>query len=113
EGTSRPARPARGRADYALDAMERATESRKPVVLYVSTQSDDRRYARARELCGELERTLFGDYRTATVMQDFTLVRVNLEDLETQTIRRYGITPRVAPQLLIYNFQLRRLSSMQ
>lgn len=103
----------RQREEVTLDAMERARDGRRPVILYISTASEDRRFQRAREMCAELESTRFAEYRTATLMQDFTLVRANVEDLDRSTLRRYGIQANAAPQILIYNSDLRRIYSMQ
>jgi hypothetical protein len=103
----------RSRNELVIDQMERARDGERPIILYVSTEDTSPRYSRAREQCAELQRIVFENYRVATMMQDFVLIRVNIEDLDAQTIRRYGITRQVAPQILMYNFQVRRLYSMQ
>lgn len=105
-------RNARNRSDYALDRMEAARGGRNPVILYVATASEDRRFQRAREACSQLESQIFGNYHVASAMQDFTLIRVNVEDLNRETVRRYGIQANSAPQMIVYDADLRRLSSM-
>ncbi len=87
--------------------MEEAKKADKPVVLYVETRSDERRYRNAREACEELEEDLFQNYEVASRMNDhFTLIRVELEDLDRSTMRRYGI--RSAPQLILFDSEVER-----
>ena len=109
EAIDRNANTDGARADWVLDRVEQAREGRRPVLLYVGTNSDDRRFERARAACLEMEETLWKDFDVATLTLRFELVYVDVTNLNRDVMRKYGITANAAPQVIIYDFQLRSL----
>ncbi len=102
------------RPDMRIDALEEAKEGSKPIVLYIATESDERRFARAREACENLESCLFGNHGVATMMnEDFAQIRVNIEDLDRLTLRHYSIRGGVAPQVIVMDVDLNRVDAFQ
>lgn len=93
---------------HVLDALENAKKESKVVVLYVYTQSDERRMARAVEACAQFEQNVLNTLLVAQELQECTCVRVAYESLTDEMRREYGLLSS-APQIVVYDFTGRRL----
>ena len=97
------------RPDFVLDRLEQAREGRRPVLLFVVTSSEDRRFDLARQTATEIEEALWRTFDVATQLQHFDLIRVDLANLDRDILRKYRITANAAPQIILYDFELRHL----
>ncbi len=98
----------RSQQDAVLDAVDAASGSSQLVVLYVYTNSDERKYRSAREASANFARAIIGNFQVATELQGCVCIRVELSDLSRDVRRKYGIS-NGAPQLMAFDAKGKKL----
>lgn len=104
-------RDAANRETEEIAQFEDAVAQRAVVVLYVYCGSTERKYERAVEECSEFEADVLGQYDVTAAMQDTINLRMDGCDLSKDIRKEYKLSKNRFPQLMIYDFEGKKLAS--
>ncbi|MGE0434943.1 MAG: hypothetical protein AB7K09_14990 [Planctomycetota bacterium] len=83
-----------------IDKIAEGVDGNQLMVLFVYTESEDRKFARATEASKTFEAEVLGSFDVATALQGTRNVRLNGEELSREVKKTYGIA-NGAPQIIL------------
>lgn len=99
--------------DWAIAQFEDAANSGRPIVLWVKTDSSDRRQRRNREQSQQFFDNVLNTPAATAELADCLCLWVDGADLDRDFCREYDISRNRIPQLVIYDFNGEKLFSVR
>jgi len=88
-----------------IEQFEQAASERRPIALWVYTESSERRLQRSREASYTFYEEVLNTPATTALFAECITIKIEIDGLDRDLLRSYRISRNRAPQLILFDYE--------